>query len=231
MKKSISKTAVVLVSLGLITSYVFAEGDKGDAGDHVNRYTVNSSMLHMQRGDEGERDHQERVGNGDEQGDNNEMDDVEEQDNESSLHSFFIQMPDVKTKVNLPVIDSTKLSTYADIVTLLNQYRDAVNQIKSQENVVNVASPTLSTQEKAILLKLSTKHSNEFNRTSARTNEILSQIKDLIDVLSPLGTQTISTELHLKDLVVGQLHDFSSMINSLTNLVDTTTNIIDEETK
>lgn len=230
MKKNISTTAIALVSLGLMTSYAFAEGDRGDGGDFMNRNN-GTSTLQVRHNDEDERDRQDRMGRGNGQGDNNnEMDDAEEQDNENSLHTLFTQMPDVKTVVNLPVIDSTKLVTYADIVTVLNQYKDAVTKIQSQENVTNVASSSLSAQEKAILAKLSNKHSNEFNRTSARTNEILSQIKDLTDVLTPLGTTAISTELNLKGLLVLQLNDFSSMINSLTNLVDTTTNIIDEET-
>lgn len=230
MKKSISKTAVAIVSLSLMTSYAFAEGDRNNEDSEMKHSTISTSTRIKQE-DQGERDHHDKMGKGDEQDDkNNEMDDVEEENNENSLHDHFTQLPTLATTVNLPTVDATKLTTYADIVTVLNQYRDAVNQIKSNEDVTTLASSTLSAQEKAILLKLSTKHSNEFTRVSARTNEILSQIKDLTDMLTPLGTETITTEFHLNDLLVSQLNDFSSMIHSLTNLVDTTTNIIDEET-
>ncbi len=221
-----------LVSLSLVTSYVFAESENGNESKRED----NKQKMEITRENNKQQAEFRRESNKNEQemdtedGDNNGMNDQEESDNESSLHDHFAQIPDVKATVVVPQVDVTKVNTYADIVTLLNQYRDTINQIKGKGNVADLASSTLSVQEKAILSKIKSKHSFELSRTNVRADELLAQIKDLTDVLTPLGTQTISTELNLKNLLISQLNDFTSTINSLTDLVDTTSTILDEET-
>lgn len=234
MKKTILKipAIVALVSLSLVTSYAFAENNSGEEvkrEDNKQQMDTNRENNKPQKEFRGESNKNEQEMDT-EDGDNNGMNDQEESDNENSLHDHFAKIPDVKTVVTVPQVDTTKVNTYADIVTLLNQYRDAINQIKAKGNVVDFASSTLSTQEKAILLKIVSKHSFELSRTNVRANELLAQIKDLTDVLTPLGTQVISTEFNLKKLLISQLNDFTSTINSLTDLVDTTSTIFDEET-
>ncbi len=225
--------AAVLVSLSLITSSVFAENDNGnESKSEGSNKQIEITRENSKKENEVEHeDNKNNQENGDnEDGDNNGMNDQEELDNEISLHGHFAQIPDVKTVITVPQIDVTKVNTYADIVTILNQYRDTINQIKDKGNVIDIASSTLSTQEKAILSKISSKHSFEFSRTNVRADELLAQIKDLTDALVPLGVKTISTELNLKNLLISQLNDFTATINSLTDLVDTTSTIIDEET-
>lgn len=216
MKKNMKKitssflVAAMLVFLGFTSLHAFAEDNK-DGG-------IKSDTS------------KQEVENGDKSASDGEMDNEQEQENESSLHDHFNQVPDVKTTVTLPEIDSTKINTYADVVTLLNQYKDTVNQIENKGNTVDLVGSSLSEQEKAILSKITQKHSFELSRTSTRANEILAQIKDLSDLLSPLGTQNIATEFNLKGLLISQLNDFSSMTNDLTNLTDSVNNILDEET-
>ena len=228
---------VALVSLSLVTAYAFAENNSGDeAKREDNKQQMETNRENSKKQNEVKHeDNKNNQGinqeNGDhEDGDNNGMNDQEESDNEISLHGHFAQIPDVKTVITVPQIDVTKVNTYADIVTILNQYRDIINQIKDKGNVIDIASSTLSTQEKAILSKISSKHFFEFSRTNVRADELLAQIKDLTDALVPLGVKNISTELNLKNLLISQLNDFTATINSLTDLVDTTSTIIDEET-
>ena len=74
------------------------------------------------------------------------------------------------------------------------------------------------------------KHDGEFNRLTARASDLSSQIKDLVDVLTPLGSTTITTSFNLKNLIVSQLKDFAGAINDLNTLGDTSVDIIDQET-
>ena len=225
MKKTVLKVPAMvgIVSLSLVLSHVFAETQNRDHENNRQNFTDQ----HDSNKNSEEMNHED--GNNDD-GDNNGMNDQEESDNESSLHDHFAQIPDVKATIVVTQVDVTKVNTYADIVTLLNQYRDTINQIKNKGNMADFASSTLSTQEKLILSKITSKHSFELSRTTVRANELLAQIKDLTDVLIPLGTQTISAELNLKNLFISQLNDFTSTINSLTDLADTTSTIFDEET-
>lgn len=228
MKKSTLKVPAIaaLLSLSLMTSYVFAEGNNQNNESENNNDNVRSTTTVQRESDSNRQEVNQEDGNNS----GGETSDQQEADSETSLHDHFAQIPDVKTEVSIPSVDPASLVTYADVVTLLGQYKDTINQIKSKGDATDIASSTLSAQEKAILSKLSTKHSFELSRTSARADELLSQINDLMDALTPLGTQTISTELNLKNLLVSQLNDFSSSIKSLTDLVDTTSNILDAET-
>ncbi len=223
MKKSLSNVpiiAVALVSLSFLTSYAFAESNGGAAENNMMQHEIK----HESDKNKQEMNHED--GNNDD----GEMDDQEEIDNENSLHDHLSHIPDIKGSVSISEVDATKINTYADVVTALNQYRDIILQIKSKGSITEVASSTLTAQEKIILSKLTAKHSFELSRTTVRANELLAQIKDLTDVLTPLGVQTISAELNFKNLLISQLNDFASTINSLTDLVDTTSTILDEET-
>ncbi len=223
---------VALVSLSLVTSYAFAENN---SGVEVKRED-NKQQMETNREDNKQQGEIKRESNKNEQemesedGDDDGINDQEESDDETSLHDHFAQIPDVKTIITVPQVDTTKVNTYADIVILLNQYRDTINQIKSKGSAVDLASSTLSVQEKAILSKIASKHSFEVSRTNVRADELLTQIKDLTEVLIPLGTQTVSVEFNLKKLLVSQLNDFTSTISSLIDLVDSTSTIFDEET-
>lgn len=224
--------AAVLVSLGLTSATVFAENtNDGIVIQNSVKISEGSRENDKQKIEiKGESDIHTQESVREDKKTRDEMDQEENDQNETSLHEHLASVPDAKTVVTVPVVDATKINTYADVVISLNQYKDAVNQINSTSNVADVASSTLSAAEKAILVKLTIKNSFELSRTSVRANEVVNQINDLITVLTPLGTQTISTELNLKNLLVAQLYDFSSTINSLTTLADTSSSIIDEET-
>lgn len=253
MKKIISKVsiAIVLVSLGCMAQSALAQNNNGgpalpppnkgpELGQHDSKPAQPGVAPDMQRGANSSLPPQGGMGGpagkqdlnqGSNEGDTeDEMDTEEDNADEMSLHDHFGQLPDVKTMIALPPVDATKLVTYADVVTLLMQYKDAVRTIDINGNVLTAASSSLSVAEKAILTKLASKNAFELSRTDARAKEIVMQIDDLIAVLTPLGTSPISTELNLKNLLVMQLNDFTASINSLTTLADTASTIIDEET-
>lgn len=231
MKKTIlnAPVLVTMLTLSLMTSYAFAENDEVKREDNKQQMEITREST-KQQNEMKREDNKNKQEMETEDGDNNGMNDQEEMDNETSLHEHFSQIPDVKASVTTPQIDVAKINTYADVVILLNQFKDTINQIKGKGNVIDLASSTLTTQEKAILSKIALKHSFELSRTTVRADELLTQIKDLTDVLSPLGTQVISTELNLKNLLISQLNDFTATANSLTDLADTTSTILDEET-
>ena len=145
------------------------------------------------------------------------------------LHGHVSSMPDIKVAVIIPEVSSTTIITYADVVSILTQYQNAIKTI-TISGTLGDASSTLSVQEKAILSKLMNKHTDNFDRLKARANDLSLQIKDLIDVLTPLGSTTINSSFNLKGLILSQLKDFRNAINDLKDLGDSSVDIIDQET-
>ena len=224
MKKSTAIVSILSLStvFALTTLNAFAESNDNES----NRQTIGTTT----HGDRQERDGRnnemkDERDRQDSEGDNEGEDDAVEM----SLHGHIFQTPNTGVAVNLPVVSSTTINTYADVVSILTQYKTAINTITASGTLSN-ASSTLSTQEQAVLGKLMHKHDGEFNRLTARASDLSSQIKDLIDVLTPLGSTTITTSFNLKNLIVSQLKDFAGAINDLNTLGNTSVDIIDQET-
>lgn len=239
MKKHIASIsgASVIVLLGLSAVVVFAQNTNGSITGSTTTTNVSATTASTIKGSDGnqgdddkKKEHASHARDTEDE-DVGEMNKEEEREQtENALHDYFFKLPEVKSSIVIPTVDATKINTYADVVAALVQYQNVVMNIKSQSSVLDVASSSLSVQERAILLKFMNKDSFELSRTNARADEVLRQIKELIDILGPLGTQPISTEFNIKNLLLSQLQDLSSTIGDLADLADETVNIIDEET-
>ena len=228
MKKSIAIVSILSLStvFAFTTLNAFAESNDNE----LNKQTLGTTPPRDEHRDrhEGEgqnnqmrdeRDHQ------DFEGDNEGDDDA----TEMSLHNHVSNTPDIKVAITLPEVSSTTINTYADVVSILTQYQNAIKAITTS-GTLSDASSTLSVQEQAILSKLMHKHNDDFNHLKARASDLSSQIKDLIDVLAPLGSTTITSSFNLKNLILSQLKDFAGAINDLKDLGDSSVDIIDQET-
>lgn len=232
MKKSTAFVSILSLStvFVLTTLNVFAESNDFES----KRQTLGSADPKPEHGDRQERGGQnnemrnevkDERDNQDSERDN----ETEEDTTEMSLHDHVSNAPDIKIAVTLPEISSTTVSTYADVVSVLTQYQNTIKTITTSGTLVD-ASSTLTIQEQAILSKLMRKHTDSFDYLKARANDLSLQIKDLIDVLTPLGTTTISPSFNLKNLILSQLKDFRGAINDLKDLGDTSVDIIEQET-
>lgn len=239
MKKSTALVSILSLStvFALTTLNVFAESNTTESGRVNILNTTGTGTARIEHDDRDERDghnnemrgdHMKLDHEQDSEGDD-EGDEGEDDATEMSLHNHVSNIPDIKVAVTLPVVSSTTINTYADAVSILTQYQNAIKAITTSGTLAD-ASSTLSVQERAILTKLMHKHNDDFSRLSARANELSAQIKDLTDVLSPLGSTTITSSFNLKNLILSQLKDFASAINDLKDLGDTSVDIIDQET-
>ena len=236
MKKS--KVIVSILSLSTIfaltTVNVFAEANDNESNREIKLQTTTTATFHGEHTDKQERDDRNNKMRGErdhQDSENGNEDDNEGEDDavEMSLHDHVAQTSNTALPVSLPMVSSTSVNTYADMVSVLTQYQNAIIAITASGTLSHVNSK-LSTQEQAVLGKLLYKHNDEFNRITARASDLSSQIKDLIDVLTPLGSTTITTSFNLKGLVVLQLKDFAEAINDLNILENTSVEIIDQET-
>lgn len=233
MKKTTAVASILSLSaiFALTTLNVFAENDNNDNGRDVNKQSLGGASFNGEQSNKQERNGRknEMRSNHDEQ--ESEMDNESEDDTaEISLHDHVSKAPDSKVAVTLPDVSSTTITTYADVISVLNQYQNAIKTINTNGTLGSIASSTLSTQEQTLLRKLMNKYTGDFNRLNARANDLSSQIKDIIDVLTPLGTTTITSSLNLKNLILSQLKDFAGAINDLKDLGDTSVDIIEQET-
>ena len=234
MKKTTAIASILSLStiFALTTLNVFAENDSNDNGRDANKQSLDATSFNNgeQNNKHGGDSHKNEMrSNHDEQ--ESEMDNESEDDAaEVSLHDHVSKAPDSKVAVTLPDVSSTTITTYADVISVLNQYQNAIKTINTNGTLGSIASSTLSTQEQTLLRKLMNKYTGDFNRLNARANDLSSQIKDIIDVLTPLGTTTITSSLNLKNLILSQLKDFAGAINDLKDLGDTSVDIIEQET-
>lgn len=232
MKKTTALVSILSLStvFALTTLNVFAESNDNEPNKGNHTQTLGTTSLRSEHGDRqggedqnnqmrSERDNQDSEGDTQDENDATEM----------SLHDHMSQVSNINVAVNLPIVSSATISTYADIVSILTQYQSVINTITASGTLRN-SSSTLSVQEQAVLGKLMHKHNGVFNRLSARASDLSSQIKDLVNVLTPLGSTTITSSFNLKDLIISQLKDFAGAINDLSTLGNTSVDIIDQET-
>lgn len=161
-----------------------------------------------------------------------EEDDSDEDGQTNGEHDIysFLQMDNQSVpSVNLPEVNAASINTYADVVTVLKSYDVALSQISSSAGV-DTSNSNLSVTEKALLDSLVNKHKNQFNRLDSRILEVQSQIKQLEDLLLPLGTQPISSLYNIKDLLVGELSNYRDMINGISEFDSLNLQTLESET-
>lgn len=151
--------------------------------------------------------------------------DSEEHDISSMLNTDQAQAP----QLNLPSIDEKSIVTYADVVTIVKSYETAIAQLNTSAGV-DSGSTSLTPAEKTLLDGLLSKHKSHFNHLDSRISETSAQLKALEDLLTPLGTQTISTSFGIRDLLISELKNYRDILNGISEFDGLATNILEQET-
>jgi hypothetical protein len=235
MKKTTTLISIIsLSSLFALTSLnVFAENNNNESNRGTSTQNLGATSPRPEQGDKQERDGRDNEMRGGHDKQDSEMDNEGEDDaTEVSLHGDLSKLPDINIKSMVTPLDlsSTTITTYADVVSILNQYQNAIKTITTSGTLGTTTTSTLSVQEQTVLGKLVHKHIDDFNRLNARAGELSSQIQDLIDALTPLGSTTITSSFNLKNLLISQIKDFTGAINDLKDLNHTQLDILDQET-
>lgn len=159
----------------------------------------------------------------------NEMDVEEEEHEEEDVHHHLDKAQDKLKKIEIVEAEEDNLATYGDVISVLKKYQSVLDQIKNAY-VAGAQPKGLNDQEKLLLDKLLGKHSLNFNKLNDRISEINAQILDLINLLTPLSSQTISESFNLKKLLVSELKEFREQIKDLVELEDLDFEVVDSET-
>lgn len=171
--------------------------------------------------------------NGGEQGNNNQENDMENEDGQSNEeHDVFSLLASDHEKsqtVKVSEVDEKTLLTYADVVNVIKNYEDVVSKISTNAGVDTSVS-SLTAGEKTLLDSLLGKHRSKFDRFNNRLTEVSTQLKQLENLLSPLGTQSISSMYGIKGLLVSELNNFKDIINGISEFDDLNLQILQEET-
>lgn len=122
------------------------------------------------------------------------------------------------TSVKLSKIEGARINTYADISTILTGLATTTQSLRL--SATTTASTTLSTAELALFAKLNPKGTKAEN-INVRADQILSHINAIQTLISPLGSQTVTNNFGLKDLIVRELNRIVSQVNSLAKLSST----------
>ncbi len=198
----------VLIGFPLKVSLVRAEDGRGGDNQEINNKDSND------------------------QGDNNNNDGENEDgqsNDEQGVFSFVSADVQKAPAVNLPALDEKTILTYADVVNVLKSYETAVSQISANAGV-DTGTSNLSAVEKALLNGLLNKHHNQFDRLNNRVAEVNAQLKQLEDLLTPLGTQPISSLFGIKDLLIGELNNFRDIISGISEFDNLNLELLQDET-
>jgi hypothetical protein len=188
------------------------------------------SLSHAEDGG-GNRDQEIKSGNNNEGGKEVEQDDNEDgqTNSEHDIASFLSSDLQNMTSVSLPEVHESSIVTYADVVNILKSYDAALLQISANAGV-NTDSSKLSVAEKSLLDSLLNKHHNQFDRFDNRVNEAKAQLKQLEDLLTPLGTQPISTLYDIKGLLISELNNYRDIINGISEFDNLNLQTLQRET-
>ncbi len=204
--------SMIVLSVFLLNTYAFAENS-------------DSSMHQGSSGDKRENisEHSDESNNDESDGENNNQD-------EADIHTQIYGLKNIKDVVVLDEVNKDTIKTYADVVVILTKYQTALISIKTQASLGSQLTTTLVGNEKLLFEKLLGRHVNDFTRLDSRITEINTQIKEMIDILSPLGTADLTTSYGLDKLIISQINEFKSAINNLSDLGDLNIDAVDEET-
>ncbi len=224
MKKNILLSLALILAIVFFTKFALADDQKG--GEDSNK---NSSVLFQNDSKDNKSSEDVNKDGQDSQGES-ESEDIGEDgasSSEDSLNSVITNLPDLKNTVQVKEADSSTINTYADLVTLLNQYQTAIDTINS---TTGVTTSNLSPAEQQLLQTLSKKDSFELGRSKTRLTEVSTHIKDLISLLTPLGSQTITENYGLKSLLLSTVNEIAGNINDSASLHDQADQVLEAET-
>lgn len=164
---------------------------------------------------------------------NNDREDSEDEDSESNdehdIFSLIVADSQKTPALTLPEIDEKSIQTYADVLNIIKSYENAVLQISVSAGV-DTQTANLTDNEKALLNRLLDKHHKQFNHLNDRIAEVSAQLKQLEDLLSPLGTQPISPLYGIKGLLISELKNYKDIISGISEFDDLNLQILQEET-
>ncbi len=196
--------------------------------------------------DNNSRDHQEiQNKDGKEHGDNNDQKDDEKNENSQSnndgqnedgqsndehdIFSLIVADSQKTPALTLPEINEKLILTYADVVNVIKSYEKAVSQISANVGV-DTQTANLTAGEKLLLNGLLNKHRSQFNRLNNRIIEINTQLKQLEDLLSPLGAQPISSMYGIRGLLISELNNYRDIISGISEFDDLNLQTLQGET-
>lgn len=225
MKKNILLSLALILAIGFFTKFALADDQKGGEDSNKN----STSVLFQNDSRDNKSSEDVNKDGGDSQGES-ESEDIGEDgasSSEDSLNSVITNLPDLQNTVQVKEADSSTINTYADLVNLLNQYQTAIDTINS---TAGVTASNLSPAEQQLLQSLSSKDSFVLSRSKTRLSEVSAHIKDLIALLSPLGTQTITENYGLKSILLSTVNEIAGNINDSASLHDQADKVLEAET-
>lgn len=218
--KLLSMGAGILITLLMPLSSFAMTGVSADVSSSVVVGHDRQNDNEREKRDAAENQSGESVDNqeGDNQINASDKNDDEQSREQADINQKLKDVPDSIAAITVNEYHADQLHTYGDVVAALNDYLSAVQKIQAGANVQANASSTLNAQEQALLAKLLGRHRSEEANLTARTTEITQEIKQLVDLLTPLANQPIADFYGLKALLVSQLNDFKDQINGLGDL-------------
>lgn len=156
---------------------------------------------------------------------------IEHKENEeNNIHQDLNNIQENLKNNELLEIESSKFSTYGDVVSMLKNLQKSLNDIKSSANLQSQTA-ALNASEKALFANLLKAHAANTDIINSRVDELNGGIQELIDLLSPIADQPISEVLGLKKLLISEVKDFRDQIEKIKTLSDLEIETIDAETQ
>lgn len=227
----------LLIGLPIRASLVYAE----DTGVVNNKDVQNKDVQNKDSNkddNKNEKDNKNKNKNKNENENENKNKNENENENENEdgqnndehdVFSLLVADSQKSSLVTLPVIDEKTIVTYADVVTLLKSYESAVSQISANAGV-DTSDSNLTASEKVLLNGLLNKHQNQFNRFDSRITEVNTQLKQLEDLLTPLGTEPVSSQYGIKGLLINELNNFREIISRIGEFDNLNRQVLQGET-
>ncbi len=186
-------------------------------------YAENSSSDHQEIQNKGNSNH------GDSDSENEGINEDGQSNDEHDIFSLIVADSQKTPALTLPEINEKLILTYADVVVIIKSYENAVSQISTNAGV-DTQTAKLTAGEKVLLNGLLNKHQNQFSRLNSRITEVSTQLKQLEDLLSPLGTQPISSMYGIKGLLINELNNFEDIIGGISEFDNLNLRTLQEET-
>lgn len=223
MKKKILLSLALALAVGFLAKGVLADDNNGGSGDSNNQKNV--YFQNNSKDNNGSEDVNKDKKDSNSENDSGDIGEDGASGAENNLNSTLSNSP--QNSVQVKEADSSTINTYADLVTLLNQYQTAIDTINS---TAGVPASNLSSAEQQLLQTLSNKDSFVLGRSKARLSEVSSHIKDLVSLLTPLGNQTITESYGLKSLLLSTVNEIAGNINDSSSLHDMGDKVLEAET-
>lgn len=154
--------------------------------------------------------------------------DVEDaQSQEAGVHRNVSDVQDKISTFALPNVESSKWSTYGDVITQLNAFRSTLEDLKNAASTTAPAA-ALDPQHQALLDKLINLHGNHFQSLNARIAEVEGQIQELVDLLTPFADQQIA-DADIRAIIASDVRGIRDEMKSLKSLSHDDFEVVDQE--